>query len=514
MKRHAFSIALMSLILAACCNSNTQESVRSISAGEHTRVTIENGTIEGYLDGDIYTFKGIQYAVAERFMPPQKPSHFDGVRMCKIYGPKAPQGQTLNWSEKQTDYNFGNQFILEPMDEKECLVLNVWTPSITDNAKRPVFVWIHGGGYSSGSAHDLACYEGLSLAEKGDIVVVSLNHRLNVLGYTDMTALGGKYSESVNLGMQDIVKALEWINTNISKFGGNPADVTIAGQSGGGGKVSTIMAMPSAKGLFHKAIVQSGTTLRLSESAQTQNQGIALAEALGVKPGPDADFSKFTYDELVAASRKARIGASPILDGKFIAEQPFDPVAAEVSRDVPMLIGTDFNEFTFDIGIQADKQQVIERLAQRRGDKAEEFYNDFMEAYPNAEPKEALYVDLGFRGNAVKQAKAKSAQGGANAYLYLFTWKPDTNVLGASHGMELPFMLNNVSLMREMTGGTERAYKFQEVISDIWLAFIKTGNPNIKSIPEWPAYTAENGATMILDDVCTVRNHHDSKILN
>lgn len=500
-------------MLAACNQPSKVTEARSISAGEFTRVTVDNGTYEGYLDGSIYNFKGIQYAKAERFMPPQNPDKFEGVRMAKCYGPKAMQGQTFNWSEKQTDYAFGNNFVMEPMSETESLVLNVWTPGINDNAKRPVFVWVHGGGYSSGSGHDLPCYEGMSLAEKGDIVFVNINHRLNVLGYTDLRGLGGKYENSVNLGQQDIVKALEWINRNISKFGGDPSNVTVGGQSGGGGKVSTLLAMPSAKGLVHKAVIQSGSTLRSGDAEASKAAGIEFAKALGVKPGPDADFSNFTYEQLVAASRLVRTGNGPVMDGVIVAEHPFDGTGSQINHDVPMLIGTNFNEMVFDINFTVTRDEAIERLAKDRGNLAEAFYDAFMTVYPEAEPKEATYVDTRSRANAIKQAIAKYNEGGANVYLYLFTWAPDLNALGASHGMELPFMFNNVALQREMTGGNDRAYAFQEKVSDFWLSFIKNGKPSAAGCPEWPAFTPENGATMILDDECVVRNHHDKAIL-
>ena len=485
----------------------------AISAGEHTRVQTVYGTIEGYLDGDIYTFKGVKYAVADRFMPPQAPPKFDGVRMCKLYGPQTYQTETLTWRyDTQRDYSFGNQFVLEPMSE-DCLVLNVWTPSINDDKKRPVFLWIHGGGYSSGSGHDLPCYEGRALAEKGDIVVVNINHRLNVLGYLDLTDLGGKYANSVNLGQQDIVKALEWVRDNISRFGGNPEDVTIGGQSGGGGKVSALLAMPSAKGLFKKAVVQSGSFLRVADPEVSGKQGVAFVEALGVKPGPDADLSKFSYDELLAASRVARAGAGPVGDGKIIAMSPQDTGAPELSRDIPLLVGTDYNEFTFDVNIDDSEEAVRAQLQRRYGERTEEFIKLFRKAYPNFPLKHAVYADFNFRSGAIRQAAAKAEQGGAPAYLYLFTWMPD-NALGASHGMELPFMFNNVAVMREMTGGTDRAYKFQEKVSDIWLSFIKTGNPNCKGIPAWEPYSAENGFTMILDDECYPALHHDTELLN
>ena len=346
-----------------------------ITAGVHTRVETVYGPIEGYQDGSIFTFKGIRYAKAERFMPPQAPDKFTEIRQCKVWGPQAPQNESLRWNDRnsQTDYGFGNQFVTEPMDEQGCLVLNVWTPGLGDSKKRPVFVWIHGGGYTGGSCHDLPCYEGRSLAEAGDIVVVSLNHRLNFLGYANLTALGGKYSQSVNLGQQDIVKALEWVRDNISRFGGDPAQVTIGGQSGGGGKVSTLLAMPSAKGLFHRAVVQSGSTLRQAEPEATRQFGLALAQELGQPATAQADFSKYTYDELNYAvsrlsQRGIRSGFSPVVDGVILPQHPFDP-ASPLAKDVPMLIGTDFNEFTFDVSNDMTWTEAEASVRQRMGEE-------------------------------------------------------------------------------------------------------------------------------------------------
>ncbi len=515
MKKITLFLSAALLQAAAVCTQ-----AQPITAGPHTRVETVYGPIEGYQDGNIYTFKGIRYAKAERFMPPQKPDNFTELRQCKVYGPQAPQGESLRWNDRnsQTDYGFGNQFVIEPTDEHDCLVLNVWTPGLGDGKKRPVFVWIHGGGYAGGSGHDLPCYEGRALAQAGDIVVVNLNHRLNVLGYIDLTGLGGRYSGSVNLGQQDIVMALEWVRDNISRFGGDPDEVTIGGQSGGGGKVSTLLAMPSAKGLFKRAIVQSGSTLRQALPRQTQDFGRAFAQELGQPATAEADFSKYTYDELNhavtrLAQRGIRCGFSPVVDGTILPQHPFDPASPE-SKDVPMLIGTDFNEFTFDIsrdmGWTEAEAAVKKRMGEEQGAK---FAEAFRKAYPKAEPKEMTYVDTGFRAGAVRQAEAKAAQGGAPAYLYLFTWKPESNALGASHGMELPFMLHNVSLQREMTGASPSAYKFETLISSIWLAFIKTGNPNVKGLPKWEPYNAESGVTMILDNKCETRSHHDRELM-
>lgn len=527
---NAIALLFAMAICLGCSNPAQTLKGRPIVAGEQTRVETTYGPIEGYLDGNIYTFKGIQYAKAERFMPPQFPDKFTELRQCKLYGPQAPQGESLVWrGNTQTDYYFGNQFTIEAMDEKECLVLNVWTPGIGDGKKRPVFIWVHGGGYSSGSGRDLPCYEGYALAEKGDIVTVNINHRLNILGYLDLSALGGKYSESVNLGMQDIVKSLEWVRDNIEKFGGDPGNVTIGGQSGGGGKMSTLQAMPSAKGLFHKTIVQSGSTLRLTESETSQKLGLAVVEELGIKPAEADKLNSFTYDELAEAGRQAiskftaqaraagtrgRTGYSPTVDGKFVVQHPFDPVAPEISRDIPMLIGTNFNEFVYDIRIKVTPEEVRAKLIERMGEeKADQYIETYKKAYPGYEPKEMLYVDLNSRSRAITQAAVKSAQKGANAYLYLFTWIPESNTLGASHGMELPFMFNNVSLQREMTGSSEKAYKLEELVSSAWIAFIKTGNPNTKGMPVWEPYNTETGATMILDDECKVLYNHDKALM-
>ena len=525
MKYGIFTILASAAMLLAACGQAGDCHPGPITAGEHTQVETVYGTVEGYLDDDVYTFKGIRYAKADRFMPPQAPDKFDGVRMCKLYGPKAMQGQDLVWRDNtQSDYNFGNQFIHEPMSEEDCLVLNVWTKGINDGKKRPVFIWIHGGGYSTGSGHDLACYEGRSLADKGDIVTVNINHRLNVLGYADLSGLGGKYAQSVNLGMQDIVKALEWVHDNIEKFGGDPECVTIGGQSGGGGKVSTVLAMPSAKGLFHRAIVQSGSTLKVGDQTASRKLGLQMLKELGVKPADaEAKLGTFTYEELVAAGNRAsrklaaegvRGGFGPVMDGVIVAEHPFDQVANTISTDVPMLIGTDFNEFTFDISAPKTAEEVKTELTNRMGEeKAVKFMEEFAKAYPGEDAKAMLYMDIRFRQGARNQAAIKSRQNAAKAYFYEFTWKPENNALGASHGMELPFMFNNVAVQREMTGSSESAYKLQDVMSNYWLAFIKTGDPNVKGQPVWEPYNDQDGPCMILDNVCEMRYNHDKNLL-
>jgi len=520
--------ALAVAVLTAACG--VQRQAGPIEAGENIAVaTTTYGEVRGYIDDGIFAFKGIPYAKADRFMAPQPPDPWEGVRQTTIYGPQAMQGTAQDWSG-QSDSNFGFQFSREPMDEQESLVLNVWTKGLNDGAKRPVWVWIHGGGYSAGSANQLPFFDGRSLADKGDIVVVTVNHRLNVLGYIDLRGLGGKYAESVNLGMQDLVVALSWVRDNIEKFGGDAGRVTIDGQSGGGGKVSTLMAMPSATGLFHGAIVQSGSTLTVGRSEVSQAYGLAFAKALGVTAENTEKLNDFTYDELVAASRKASEslgesggmgsgGMGPTVDGKHIVQNPFDPTPAEFAKNVPMIIGSNLNEFGYQnraIITPQTMEQVRATLTERYGaENVEKYIQAYQEVYPNDDqPQHILTTSV--RPTALKQAAVKSAQGGAPVYVYLFEWQSPVNdgSLGAAHGMELPFMFNNIAMARTLTGGGEEAYALADKISSAWISFVKTGNPNHEGLPEWPAYTADNGATMIFDNQVEVRNHHDKALVD
>lgn len=528
MKRYLILI-MMSAIVMATYNSYSQPG--PVVAGENIAVvSTKYGKIRGYIDGGIYAFKGIPYAKAERFMPPQAPDKWDGVRQCTIYGPQAMQGTAQNWGG-QGDYNFGFLFNREPMDEKESFVLNIWSQGINDGKKRPVWVWIHGGGYSSGSGNQLPCFDGCSMARKGDIVVVTINHRLNVLGYIDLRGLGGKYSESVNLGMQDIVAALQWIHDNIQYFGGDPNAVTIGGQSGGGGKVSTLMAMPSAAGvLFHRAIVQSGSTTTLSSGEDSKAFGMAFAAALGVNARNAERLNDFTYDELVAAERLATSilgaagsslrGGSPSVDGKYITQSPFDPTPAEFSKNVPMLVGTDLNEFTYNnraLITPKTMEEVKTTLTELYGaNNVDKFISLFNKAYPETkEPHRMLVFDSQFRSGAIRQSTAKSKQGGAPVYQYLFTWQSPVNdgSLGACHGMELAFMFNNIELACTLNGCGKDAYALEDKISSAWINFIKTGNPNAKNLPDWTPYSEGKGNTMIFDNECKVVTDHDKALI-
>jgi para-nitrobenzyl esterase len=440
------------------------------------------------------------------------------------------QAKAQDW-RGQNDNIFGFQFSIEPMDEKESFVVNVWSQGINDGKKRPVWVWLHGGGYSGGSGNQMPAFDGCSLAEKGDIVVVSVNHRLNVLGYVDLRGLGGKYTESVNLGMQDLVAALKWVNQNIENFGGDPERVTIDGQSGGGGKVSTLMGMPSAKGLFHRAIIQSGSYLKVAEGELSKTYGLTFAKALGVTSENAEKINDFSYEELVIAGRDAtkmmteegynniRRIINPTVDGKYIVQHPFYPDVPEYSKDVAMIIGSNLYETgarNRQLITPQTMEQVKATLTKRYGaENTDEYIAAYKEAYPDDDQPQHIPATF-IRTNALKQAAIKNAQGGAPVYMYLFEWQSPVNdgSLGACHGMELPFVFNNIGMARTLTGGGKDAYEMADKMSSAWINFVKTGDPNCKELPNWAPYTSEKGATMIFDNKCKVVYNHDKKLVD
>ena len=513
-------LLLTAAILAACSNPDRHTvSYGTIVCDQTTIARTDAGLVQGYLDGDVYTFKGIQYGVADRFMPPRKPAPYDGVKICRMFGPKCPQtGVTLNWRPRTSDSDFGFNGFIEAMDEANCLVLNVWSKGLNDGRKRPVFFWIHGGGFATGSASEMNAYDGRSLAEEGDIVVVSLNHRLNILGYLDLRGLGEGYEDCVNVGMQDLVLALEWVRDNIEAFGGDPGNVTIAGQSGGGGKVNTLMAMPSAMGLFHKAIAQSGSWILHNDDATGKALGLSVLEELGIEPSDAGKLADIPYNDLVRAGNVALRRAHaqmfcPTVDGRFVTNPSFDPDAPTISRNIPMIIGSNQNEFAYQRATISD-QETMERLRKLVGEEdADSYLADYRKAYPDGRMQDVLNIDLFLRQKAVAMADVKSAIG-SKVYMYLFTWKPVSNDLGSVHGMELPFMFHNIAVQREMTGGTKDAYRLSDLITHAWINFMRTGDPNTKGLPKWEPYTAENGNTMVFDKKCTIWHNHDRDLIS
>lgn len=476
------------------------------------------GKISGYIDEGIYTFKGIPYAKAERFMPPQKPDAWKGVLECNEFGPVAKQ--IVAWIPDST------------MDEKKLFSVNVWTQGISDGKKRPVMLWLHGGGFFVGSSNDPMTY-GKAMAKKGDVVFVSVNHRLNILGYLDLSACGSKYAQSANVGMLDIVKALEWIKSNIKNFGGNPSDVTILGESGGGGKVGTLMCMPAAKGLFHKAIIQSGTLLNVMTKEKSQALGLAVLENLGLTKNDVKKLDTIPYLKLVKAGNDAvakfsgprkpgaptMFGFSPSADGVVLLQQPFTPGFADISKDIPVMIGTTLNELMKTVYGEKDLtlEQAKERLAKEYGDRTNQYIELFAKAYPNYTPQDLLSIDNVFRPFTIRTADARAVKGNAPLYVYFLAWKSpvDNASKGAFHGLDISLAFNTVDLRPDWTGNSDEAWKLSDKMSSAWLNFVKTGNPNVEGVlPKWEPYTAQNGTTMYFDNECRIVNNHDRELMN
>ena len=503
-----------------------------LAASSRPVVETTAGKVRGYSARGILTFKGIPYAGStagpNRFMPPTKPQSWSGIRSSMYYGQVCPQGARTGWKNDEESFMFEWD---DGQPGEDCLRVNVWTPA-ADNRKRPVMVWLHGGGFSAGSGQELKAYDGESIARRGDVVLVSLNHRLNIFGYLNLSKYGEEYRSSANVGMLDLVVALEWVRDNIANFGGDPGNVMIFGQSGGGSKVSTLMAMPSAKGLFHKAAIESGSSLRQSTPEDSEKLAAAVLEVLGLSRAQVSKLRDVPLEKLAEvqgeALRKAFPrsvipggggGWRPTPDGRILPSQPFDPVAPAISAGIPLLVGTVLNEQTHGINHpeyeDMTKEEVLRRARERFNDRAEAVIAAYQRLYPKAKPFDVLSVAFAAqsRQNCVTQAERQVALGGAPVYTFWFTWQ--TPVLDgrprAFHCSELPFVFNNTDRAAAMTGGGPEARELGGRMSDAWIAFTRKGDPNHPGLPKWPSFTAKEGALMVFDNKCEVRMNPDGE---
>jgi para-nitrobenzyl esterase len=490
------------------------------------------GKLRGSSLGGIQAFKGIPYGAptggANRFLPPQPPAAWTGVRDALAYRGHAPQlpGRPERRPELRT--------MLGPADTtpegEDCLTLNVWTPGI-DFGKRPVMVWLHGGAFAYGSGNR-AVTEGANLARRGDVVVVSVNHRLNIFGFLHLADLGGeRYAHSGNAGVLDLVAALQWVRDNIAGFGGDPGSVTIFGESGGGGKVSVLLAMPAARGLFHRAVIQSGATIRVS----TRERGNALAEAvlaeLGFGAGGCDRLQGVPAEHLAAAIAPAsrRVGPralplldrydfGPVVDGSDLPTQPFDPAAPAIADDIPLLIGGTREESGFFLADDDEvwhrrltEESLRARIEAVAGPDAGRVLDLYRTMYPEASREDRLISALtaaNFWIRTVLLAERKAARtarnaNGAPVYLYSLDWQSPAcgGRLKAHHAMDLPFVFDTTGVP-DTTKGAAGAAELAAVISGTWAAFARTGSPENGALPDWPAYTPDGRATMILDSEC------------
>ena len=482
------------------------------------------GKIRGVIVDGIKVFKGIPYGAStsgkNRFMPPAKPAAWTGTRDALAYGPTAPQ----------TSDNSGTTAAGSPAQQSEdCLVLNVYTPGLRDGRKRPVMVWLHGGGFSSGSGSG-RILDGTSLAHTHDVVVVTINHRLNVFGYTYLgDAMGSDFAPSSAVGLLDIVSSLEWVRDNITNFGGDPNLVTIFGQSGGGRKVATLMSMSSAKGLFHRAIIESGAVLRLTTHEDAVKQTDLLLTELGLKAGQIRELQDVPMARLLAADaavqKRIRLrepgmtANSPMVDGKVIPGHPWDPKGPALSANIPLLIGYAHTEETLydrptPEKLALDEAGLKARAAQRLGGDSGRAIEAFRKAHPELTPWD-LWILIATdhpRGTYSRElAKRKAAQAGAPAFAYRYDWETPEGGghMRSPHTIEIQFVFNNIKIAGPLISKMPEAYALAEKTSAAWVAFARTGDPNTTKLPKWPAYSAASRDTMLFNNECRVESDPD-----
>ncbi|MET0334459.1 MAG: carboxylesterase family protein [Rhizobacter sp.] len=477
-------------------------------------VDTAQGRVRGLTSDGVHAFKGLRYGAdtgrARRFRAPEPPPTWTGVREATNYGQFSPQGP----SSRQRDYADMITYDIQGggMGE-DCLVLNLWTPTLDRNAKKPVIVHLHGGGWYGGSGNSPGC-DGAMLAKHGDSIVVTLNHRLGAFGFLDLSAISSEYANSGAMGMLDIVAGLRWLRENVESFGGDPSRVLVFGQSGGGAKTSTLMAMPKAAGLFHRAGVMSGSVLRLATPDHAAEQAERFLKVLGLTRAHLPRLHEMPFQQLLAAQVTLEMGdrakgeaprsfAPVVHEHGAIPRHPFDPDAPEVSAQVPMIIGTTLDERSYrTINFDLDDAGVDAFFKKRVGAEADLLLKEYRAEDPAATPyllQVRLDTDQGFRRAAHVQADRKALADGAPVWTYL--WRAPSPAyggrFGATHGVDVgPSMFD---IRRALNGPMESQRRLARVMSSVWSTFAATGNPNNAKLPEWKPYTLPQRATLVID---------------
>jgi len=534
----ASALPLYSCTSSSEKNKPKEDDGQVLFIGEDIAVTNTiYGKVRGFILNGVYHFRGIPYGAdtggKNRFMPPQKPEPWNDVFPAVWWGNSAPQILDNHFSRPYG--SFADHWNYDAVSE-DCLRLNVWTTGLGDGRKRPVIVWLHGGGFSYGNGIEQDGYKGENLSRKGDIVFVSINHRLGAIGFSDLSAIGGnKYVDSGNAGTLDMIAALEWIKENIANFGGDPDNVTIIGQSGGGAKVCTVAAMPKSQGLVHKIVPLSGSSIRAMDQSVSKKIGEYILKEANLKPSEIDKLQEMPWRDYIILANKARekytqksgqtdrrIRFAPVADGINIPKGVFFSNTNGVSTDIPMMICSTFHERSIgrlepeleNITADEAKEYLKERAGFRGGfgDKAPEIYDAYAKTFSGAKPIEILNLAAANRKRVIDTVTAKSNQK-APVYVAWFGWEPPLfdNRMRAFHCLDICFWFYNTDLMLTHTGGGARPRRLSEKMSNALLQFMKKGNPNGGGLPEWPAFTVAKGETMILDDQCEVKQDPDKE---
>jgi len=536
----ATGLAFGTAAVTSCTSAGKKEEDDSqiLFIGDNIAVAdTQYGKVKGYQLRGIYYFLGIPYGAdtsgPNRFMPPQKPKAWTEIFPAVWWGNTAPQNMERRYANSYG--SFADHWNYDDVSE-DCLRLNIFTPAINDGKKRPVMFWLHGGGFTNGNGIEQDGYNGENFARKGDVVFVSINHRLGPLGFTNLAGVGGeKFAASGNVGMLDCVAALEWVRDNIANFGGDPGNVTIMGQSGGGAKVTTLTAMPSAKGLIHKAVVLSGAGTRSGDKEYSEKLGAYVLKEAGLKASEIDKLQAIPWLEYIGIANRAsaalakesgpstggmRRGFNPVVDGFYLPQHPYYPEPTPEAADVPMIICSTMNESSpsrTDASLEnVTLDDVKERIKSRAGfstgmgDKAGEVVDAYAKAFPDKRPVEIWSMISSNRQSLVALADAKSKQA-APVYTAWFCWQPPLfdNRMRAFHCSDICFWYYNTDLMLTHTGGGARPRKLSEKMSGALLQFMRTGNPDSGGLPAWPRYTSEKGEVMVLDDISEAKNDPD-----
>ena len=510
------STTLAAGVLPASKAFATSEPIAQTSAGK----------VKGVTRDGVHIFKGVPYGAPtggrNRFMPPQPPAPWAGVRDTLDYGPSTPQRDPAAPRGSSAVTALIGELSDRPESE-DCLVLNVWTRGLRDGGKRPVMFWIHGGGFTAGSGSSPG-YDGANLCKRGDVVVVTINHRLNVMGFAYLGGVGGaELANTGNVGMLDIVQALRWVRDNIESFGGDPNRVLIFGESGGGRKVGTLLAMPDAKGLFHRAVNQSGPTIKVVSQEDAVRITELLLDELQIARTDVRKLQDVPIDRLMSAyhaiSRKHRLahtthGFAPVVEGKVLPQHPFHPQASALMADVPLIIGTNRTEMTLQLAgdvaaFRLDEAGLKTRVKSLLGDQAETVLAAYRKAEPVATPSELFFLivsDQRYCAPIMTIADRRAALGKAPVHCYYFAW--ETPVQGgrlkSPHALEISFVFDRTQESARFTGGGPRAAALADKMSDAWIAFARSGEPNTAKLPTWTPYTPTRRATLVLNDASAI----------